>query len=64
MIAVSASSVAIALAHKAGTLRIFEREGRFGTHAVIVDHVGVIETPDTLAEANAIVAAILERIAK
>lgn len=46
----SATCVAIAAAHKAGTLRIYEREGRFGIHAVIADHVGVIETPDSLSE--------------
>lgn len=63
MVTLSATCVAIASAHKAGTLRVFEREGRFGTHAVIADHVGVIETPDTLAEANSRVTAILERIA-
>lgn len=46
----SATCVAIAAAHKAGTLRIYERQGRFGVHAVIADHVGVIETPDSLSE--------------
>lgn len=46
----SATCVAIAAAHKAGTLRIYERQGRFGMHAVIADHVGVIETPDSLSE--------------
>lgn len=59
----SATCVAIAAAHKAGTLRVYEREGRFGTHAVIADHVGVIETPDTMSEANERVRAVLSRAA-
>lgn len=59
----SATCVAIAAAHKAGTLRIYEREGRFGVHAVIADHVGVIETPDSLSEANERVADVVRRIA-
>lgn len=59
----SATCVAIAAAHKAGTLRVYEREGRFGIHAVIADHVGVIETPDTVSEANERVRAVLERAA-
>lgn len=59
----SATCVAIAAAHKAGTLRVYEREGRFGMHAVIADHVGVIETPDSLSEANERVSAVLARAA-
>ena len=59
----SATDVAIASAHKAGTLRIYERQGRFGMHAVIADHVGVIETPDSLSEANERVSAVLSRVA-
>lgn len=63
MLILSSTCLAIASADKAGTLRIYEREGRFGVHAVIADNFGVIETPNTLEEANERVNAIRERIA-
>lgn len=62
MIAVSGSFLAIANAIKNNTLEVYTREGRFGTHAVIADDKGVIETPDTIEEANEIVTTVKKRI--
>lgn len=55
---ISSIDLAIASALKAGTLSVYEREGRFGAHGVIADHVGIIETPDSLAAATDRVEAI------
>ena len=63
MFTLSATCLAIALASEAGALRLVEREGRFGPYVSIEDAVGVIEVADDMAEANARIAAILERIA-
>ncbi len=56
----SATCLAIALAHKAGTLRLVEREGRFGTFVCVEDDFGLIEVQDDMAQANARVAALVE----
>ena len=49
----SATDVAIALASKKGTLRLVERESRFGgTFIAISDDKGVIEVQDTRADAE------------
>lgn len=63
MLALSSQCFAIAQAHNAGSLRIVEREGRFGTFAAITDERGTIEVADTIADANARVASIRERLA-
>ena len=63
MIALSSACLAIALAAKAGTLRIEEREGRFGAFAAIADDRGTIEVADSIADAQARINAILERVA-
>ena len=53
----SSTDVAIALAAKAGTLRLTVRASRLGgTYAAIEDAIGVIEVQNTLAEAEARVA--------
>ena len=63
MIALSSACFAISLAAQAGTIRIEEREGRFGTFAAIVDDRGTIEVADSIADAQARINAILERVA-
>lgn len=63
MFTLSATCVAIAMALKAGDLRIVEREGRFGPFIAIEDEFGLIEIAADMAEANARIAAIRERIA-
>lgn len=58
----SATDLAIALASKAGTLRLVERPSRLGgTYIAIEDARGVIEVADDLASAEARVAAIRGR---
>ena len=51
----NASTLAIRIASETGTLRIVEREGRFGTFVAICDDKGTIEVTDTRNEANDIV---------
>lgn len=64
MIALSATCLAIALADKAGELRLVERPSRFGdTFISIEDATGVIETALDWAEANQRISAIRERVA-
>lgn len=54
MIAVSSQSLAIANADRAGTLRLVERQSRFGVIFIaICDTVGTIEVADTMGEAVA-----------
>lgn len=52
----SSTDRAIAEAHKAGTLRLVDREGRFGAFVSIEDAAGVIEVADDRAAAEARVA--------
>ncbi len=60
----SATCLAIAIAHKAGTLRLVERASRLGgTFIAIEDDRGVIEVADDLASAEARVAEIARRVA-
>lgn len=54
----SATCLAIALADKAGTLRLVDRVGRVGPYTSIEDAVGVIEVALDRAEAEARVAAV------
>ena len=63
MLTLSATCLAIALADKAGTLALVEREGRFGSFIAIEDAKGVIEVALDWAEANQRVSAIRERVA-
>lgn len=49
----NASTLAIREAHANGTIRIVEREGRFGTFYAICDDHGTIEVFDILNEAEA-----------
>jgi len=49
----SSTCLSIALAKKAGTLRLVEREGRFGSFVSIEDTVGVIEITDSMFAAQA-----------
>jgi len=57
----SATDLAIAVAHKAGTLTIVERPSRFGdTYIAIGDDHGLIEVALSRVEADARVAAIVE----
>lgn len=59
----SATCLAIALADKAGTLRLVERVSRFGlgAYVAIEDATGVIETALTREEANTRLAEIRSR---
>lgn len=63
MIALSATCLAIALADRAGELRLVAREGRFGGFVAIEDATGIIEVADDLSEATARINAIRERVA-
>ncbi len=49
----SSTDVAIALASKAGALRLVERQGRFGSYVSIEDAVGVIEVAEDMGAAQA-----------
>lgn len=62
MIALSSACLAIALAAQSGTIRIEDREGRFGTFVVIADTCGTIEVADSISDAQARINAILERV--
>lgn len=60
----SATCLAIAVAHKAGTLRLVKRASRLGgTFIAIEDDRGLIEVADNMAEAEARVAEIARRVA-
>jgi len=62
MFALSSSDLAIALAIKAGDIRLVERTSRFGgTFIAIEDAVGVIEVQDDMTAATQRVASIRER---
>lgn len=63
MIALSSACLAIALADKAGALRLIEREGRFGSFIAIEDAKGIIEVALDWAEAHQRINAIRERVA-
>jgi hypothetical protein len=63
MFTLSATCLAIALADKAGTLRITEEEGRFGPFYAISDDRGLIEVHLDRAEVNARLSAIRSRVA-
>ena len=63
MLTLTATCLAIAVADKAGQLRLVEREGRFGSFVAIEDNCGTIEVADDMREAEARVAAIRERVA-
>lgn len=64
MFSLSATCVAIALADKAGTLRLVERASRVGgTFIAISDAIGIIEVADDLPAAERRVAALRERAA-
>jgi hypothetical protein len=54
----SSTDVAIALAIRAGTLRVEAKVGRFGDYVAISDHVGLIEVHLSQAEADSRLAAI------
>lgn len=58
----SATDVAIATALKGDTLRVVEREGRFGPYWSIEDAHGVIEVALSHEEADTRVAAIREAL--
>jgi hypothetical protein len=54
MFTLSATCVAIALADKAGSLRLIERASRFGgTYVAIEDERGLIEVADNMSAAQA-----------
>lgn len=63
MFTLSATCLAIALADKAGTLRLVERVGRVGPYVSLEDSAGVIEIALTLDEAHERVATLRERAA-
>lgn len=47
----NATTIAIREAAKSGSIRVVEREGRFGAFFAICDERGTIEVCDTAAEA-------------
>jgi hypothetical protein len=60
----SSTDLAIAVASKAGTLTLAERPSRFGdTYVAIADNFGIIEVQATMAEAQARVSNIAQRVA-
>lgn len=59
----SATDLAIAIAAKAGTLEVTEREGRFGAFWAISDDRGLIEVHLSADEAERRVADIAKRAA-
>ena len=59
---VSATDVAIALALRCDTLRIVERDGRFGAYWSIEDDRGVIEVHLSSEDASTRIATIRERL--
>lgn len=60
----SATCLAIALADKAGTLSLVERPSRLGgTYVAICDDHGIIEASLDMAEAEARIEALRERLA-
>lgn len=62
MLLVSSIDLAIAVAHKAGTLTLTERPSRFGdTYIAISDDVGIIEVHLTMQEAEARVTSIIAK---
>lgn len=62
MLLLSATDVSIALASKAGTLRLVERQSRLGgTFVSIEDDKGVLTVEDDMAAAVAFIAAIAKR---
>lgn len=63
MLTLSATCLAIALADQAGSLRLVEREGRFGSFIAIEDGVGLIEVALSWEEANVRLAQLRERVA-
>lgn len=58
MLTLSATCLAIALADKAGTLRLVTRVGRVGPYIAIEDDNGIIEVALDQAEADARLASI------
>ena len=61
MLTLSATDLAIALAVKAGTLRLTERASRLGgTFVAIEDAVGVIEVASDMAEAERRIAEVCQ----
>lgn len=65
MFTLSATCVAIALADKAGSLRMVERPSRFGgTFIALEDERGLIEVAMTMEEARARVDALRARLAR
>lgn len=59
----SSTCLAIALADKAGSLRLTEEQGRFGSFVAISDNAGLIEVALSWDEANARLAELRERAA-
>lgn len=61
MLYLSSSDLSIALAIKAGTLRLTERASRLGgTFVAIEDAKGVIEVANSMAEAQARIAGVAQ----
>ena len=58
----SATDVAIAVAYKAGTLRLTAETGRFGEYVAISDEHGLIEIALTACAAHDRLAAIVARL--
>ena len=63
-LSLSATCLAIALADERGTLRLIEREDRFGdTFIAIADDHGTIEVAEDMASAEARINALRQRAA-
>ena len=61
MIGISATDVAIAMAHERGTLLIERRVGRFGEYFAVSDEHGLIEVHNTDTELEERIGSVLER---
>lgn len=49
---ISATCIAIMVAHKSDNLSLIEREGRFGPYVAITDKHGTIEVADNMRESR------------
>ncbi len=61
MLTLSATDLAIAMAHKTGTLSVSDETGRFGPYVCIRDEHGTIEVAWSRQEANERINSVMAR---